>query len=490
MITGNGQYRALAPQAFAETSPQFFESYHVPRLGMPLETAFASYGQLYRAQPFVRAAVVKVAKCIARLGIKVWDEHPPDGKTIDLDSPYAQLMARPCPTVDNFGFWQWVAATIEIYGETFLLKVREGRVIGKNLDGTDRRQLSGFVPMHPSMTHIKRDEEGFLSYRFMGRPNEVFRESDVVPFLEFNPDGMMRGMSRLESLRSTLMNEDSARRAMQAWWQNGMRPSVIMRSKRELGEDGRGRVIKALSSQHGGSANRGRIAVFENDEFEDPTIIQNTAEDMQYIQGRQLARDEVCAVMDLPPSSLQDMSRATFSNIEENGISLYRDSIMPRIDFIESVLDYHVGTEFNGPKVARFPVGKMLKGDWVKRAAAHAQMVQNLIEKPDEARHDMDLEAVGGPADKLYGQQQLVPIGTPPARAAGQPALPAGRSTSPAPEGPATNRSGAIAKHVREIGAHVGRGKTLQQAAQFVIDRTGDFDGVREAFEFLLDRPL
>jgi HK97 family phage portal protein len=483
VITGSGAYKALAPQAFSETSPQFHRSYFTPRLGVPLETSFASYGQLYRAQPYVRAAVDKVAHCIARLGIRVWDETPPAGKEIDLSSPYAELMARPCPTRDNYSFWNWVASTIEIYGETFLLKIREGR----------NGQLSQLLPMHPSMTHIERDEEGFCRYKFMGRPNETFTENDVVPFVNFNPDGTMRGMSRLESLRSTLMTEDSARRSMQAWWQNSMRPSVIMRAKRELGDDGRDRVIKALSSQHGGSGNRGRIVVFENDEFEDPTIIQNTAEDMQYIEGRQLAREEVCAVMDLPPSSIQDMSRATFSNIVENGISLYRDSICPRIDFIESVLDYHIGTEFNGPKVARFAVGKMLKGDWEKRAAAHAQLVQNLIEKPNEARHDLDLEADSDKdADKLWGQQQLVVMGTPPARTAGpgQPALPAGRSTTPPPEGPATNRSGDIAKYVRDIGALVGRGQTLNAAAQHVINKTGDHAGVKAAFEYLLEHEL
>jgi len=105
VITSSGAYRALAPQAFAETSPQFHQSYFVPRLGYPLETAFASYGQLYRSQLWVHAAVNKVANSIARLPIKVW--HHEDGeKTLDRNSPYAQLMRRPCVTLQTFAFKQ------------------------------------------------------------------------------------------------------------------------------------------------------------------------------------------------------------------------------------------------------------------------------------------------------------------------------------------------------------------------------------------------
>src|SRR5947209_16839312 len=91
------------------------------------------------------------------------------------------------------------------------------------------------MPMHPSLFQIFRDTDGQEMYRFMGRPNKVFPRKDVVPFKEFNPDNTMRGMSRLEPLRSTLANEDSARRSMASTWKNGTRPSGVVTSERELG---------------------------------------------------------------------------------------------------------------------------------------------------------------------------------------------------------------------------------------------------------------
>jgi HK97 family phage portal protein len=491
LITNSGAYHALAPQAFAETSPQFYESYHVPRLGYPLETAFASYGQLYRSQLWVHAAVNKVANSVARLPIKIWDYDDTETKTLDKTSPYAKLMRRPCVTMPNYAFKQWIAATIEIYGETYLLKLREGR----------GSQVTSLLPMHPSMTMIHRDEYGVELYRFLGRPNEMFTEADVIPFRLYNPDTSMRGLSRLEALRSTLMEEDSSRRAMQAWWQNRMRPSMILRAKRELGKDGRERLERALSSRHGGSGNTGRAIILENDEFEEPNLIQSSAEDMQYIQARQLAREEVCAGMDLPPTALQDMTRATFSNVVENQRSLYRDSITPRVEFIESVFDYYVGSiEFNGDKEAKFDMKHVMRGDWEKRAAAHAQMVQTGVEELAEAREDMDLPDAGPLSHQLYAQMQMVPL-DPKARAALMPppvappvAKPIASSNAPAASSNTNNTekpaSTNVQKYMRDISGLIGRNHNLADAAEIMVRKTGDRDGVKEAFEFLLDRQL
>ncbi|MGZ3493062.1 MAG: phage portal protein, partial [Gemmatimonadaceae bacterium] len=314
MILENGTNYPLAPQAFAETAPQFWPSYFVPRLGMSLETAFASYGQLYRTQPWVYAAVRKVARSIARLGAAVWDQSPESGQELDLDGPFAKLIADPCPIMPPTSFWEWTGSTIEIYGETYWLKVREGR----------GRQITGFVPMHPSMVQIFRDTGGEEAYRFMGRPGEVFDRSDVVAFREFNPDNVMRGMSRLEPLRSTLLNEDSARRSMAATWKNGTRPTGIVSSERELGTAGRERLKMAFQSEHQGTGNHGRVVVLEDGVTFAP--LDANATNMAYLEARELNRQEVAGVFDLPPSALQDMTHATFSNITENMRSLYRDS--------------------------------------------------------------------------------------------------------------------------------------------------------------------
>lgn len=483
-IMENGTNYPLAPQAFAETAPQFWPSYFVPRLGMSLETAFASYGQLYRTQPWVYAAVRKVSRSIARLGAAVWDQSPENGQELDLDGPYAQLIADPCPTMSPSNFWSWTASTIEIYGEAYWIKLREGR----------GRQITGLVPMHPSLLQIFRDTDGSELYRFMGRPNQVYARDDMVCFREYNPDGVMRGVSRLEPLRTTLFNEDSARRSIDSTWKNGTRPSGVVSAppERPLGTEGRERMKMAFQSEHQGTGNHGRVIVLEDGCTFEP--IDAKAVDMAYLEHRELNRQEVAGVFDLPPSALQIMDDATFSNITENMRSLYRDSLAPRVEFIEDVINWDVGREFNGPKVMKFAVAEVLRGAFEQRAEAVAKLVQCGVMKPAEARQYFDLNVAGPEADQLLIQGAMVPLNQ-----AGQqpdpgnvadpqqihvPALPSGGN-----DGTDVPKA-AIQQHIRAIGGLLGRGRTLQEAAREVIQKTGDQDGVREACEYLLERRI
>lgn len=482
MILENGNNMPLAPQAFAETAPQFWPSYFVPRLGMTLETAFASYGQLYRTQPWVYAAVRKVARSVARLGAAVWDQSPKSGQELDLDGPFAQLIADPCPEMSPSSFWEWTAATIDIYGETYWIKLREG--VGN--------RITGFIPMHPSLVQIFRDTGGEETYRFMGRPNKVFSRGDIVPFREFNPDNVMRGMSRLEPLRSTLMNEDSARRSMAATWKNGTHPTGLIISERELGTEGRQRLKMAFQSEHQGTGNHGRIPVLEDGVTFQP--LESNALEMAYIESRQLNREEVAGVMDLPPSSLQIMDHATFSNITENMRSLYRDSMAPRIEFIESVINWEVGREFYGNKEMKFAVAEVLRGAFEQRAEAVAKLVQCGVMKPGEARQFFDLNVAGPEADQLYANQALVPLGQNPSLegGAGPPALESGSTHVPAlTSGGIDVPSPAAQKYIRDIGGHVGDGKSLQQAVRTLLEkRPGEEDAIREACAYIIERQL
>jgi HK97 family phage portal protein len=476
----NGTNYPLAPQAFSETAPQFWPSYFVPRLGLTLETAFASYGQLYRAQPWVYAAVRKVASSISRLGVAVWDQSPETGQLLDLDGPYAKLMADPCPVMSPTQFWDWTAATNEIYGETYWIKLREGR----------GNQVTGFIPMHPSLLQIFRDTGGEEAYRFMGRPGVVYAREDVVPFRMFNPDGIMRGVSRLEPLRSTLLNEDSARRSMAATWKNGTRPTGFISSPRELGTEGRERLKMAFQSEHQGSGNHGRVIVLEDELTFTP--IEANAVEMAYLQARELNREEVAGVFDLPPSSLQIMDHATFSNITENMRSLYRDSMAPRITFIEDVVNWEVGREFNGPKIMKFAVAEQLRGAFEQRADAVAKLVQCGVYKPAEARQLFDLNVAGPEADQLLVQGAMVPLSQAGADQSVPPTDDGNVTHIPSPSGGGGTNVPALSvqKYVREISGLLGRGRTLQAAARELVEKTGDTDGVREACEFLLERRI
>jgi HK97 family phage portal protein len=367
---------------------------------------FATYSALYKVQPSIATVVDKVANAAARLTLKVWDTAPATGKVQDTTSAYAKLLRSPTPFMSPYNFWRWTFSTYEVYGEAFWVKQR-------NPDGS----VMSLSPMHPSKTSIKRDNDGRLTYVFTVGMSSVggileVPESEVVPFQRYNPDDLMRGMSRLEPLRSTMLNEDAARRATASWWQRGARPSVALKHPGELSAGAQARLKANWESQHSGADLMGGTAILE--EGMEAQVIQLSAEEMQYIESRKLNMTEVCMVYDVPPPVVHILDHATFSNITEQMRSMYRDTMAPRLEDVESVIDHYLRGEFfpTAERPALFSLDEVLRGDFETRAAAVGPLIEKGVYKPSEARPMFDLPEAGPEADILYGNAALVPLGS------------------------------------------------------------------------------
>jgi HK97 family phage portal protein len=495
-ILENGLAQPIAPQAFAETAPLFFNGYFVPHQGLQLESSFQTYAQLYMRQPWVATVVNRISHAVARLKINVWDTAPATGNVLrpatgSGASAFSKLMANPCPTMDPYAFRLWLASTFEIYGEAFLIKVKDGErstrdtlVDGKRatVAAKDGRVV-GFIPMHPALTQIFRDQYGDLTYRFMGQPNELISEDMVVPFRTYNPETAMRGISRMEPLRSTLLNEDASRRATATWWKNMGRPSAVMHVDGKLNPKAKDSLKEQLQMMYQGAENTGKIAVLENGSKLEQW--QLSSEEMQYIESRKLNREEVCAVYDISPIAVHILDHGTYANVAEALVGVYRDSICPRLEFLESVFNYHVGRDFNGQLECKFDTRQVLRGDFVQRSQAHIGLVQTGIEKISEARPEFDLGDAGPVADELYAQMQMQPLGQ-------QPALPPGHSVSTTERGggggPAVP-SIAGRKYVDDVKSLLGRGHTFDEAVELLHSRNPfDADAISEARDYFVGR--
>ncbi|KZM70921.1 phage portal protein [Nocardia terpenica] len=469
---------SMPASALAEFSPQINQSYWYPWSdGVQLERQWALYGAIYRYQPWVRTVIDKLANALARLRIEVWKVDG-DLRTLD-DGPYAALMKRPCQELSPYSFWLWVATTIEIYGESFLVKVRN-----------NRGQTISLIPMHPSRVTVRRNVDGSRSYIFQTAASSQglleFDENDVIPLQLFAPDGTMRGLSRLESLTSTLVAEDSGRTATSAMWRNAGRPNIVLSSDKILGREGKARLRESFDSNHAGSINAGKTLVLEDGVKAAP--IQLTAVEMQWIESRKLNREEVCALFDVAPPMVHILDRATFSNVTEQLRSFYRDAISAKLEFIESQFDFYLADEFGDNFETRFAVAEILRGDYETRADSVQKLVLSGVMKPAEGREVMDLGKAGPEADELYAQASIQPLGKPAERVTitgtmapggdpdGIPVLipgTAGTGQSPraqaaigGPDDSTTNPpTPKSRKYVRALKGGMGRGKSLEQVA-------------------------
>lgn len=407
MLLNNGRVVPLPTRGLAELVPQMTTGYYYPdAIGLELERDFAMYGELYRRQPWIRAVVDKRADAVARLPVGVWNEAG-DTRQRDTSSGYARLIEAPCSYLDNYYFWAWLASTYDIYGETYLAVAKDKA--GKPVD---------LLPMHPTRVAVKRaPETGHYTYTFQsgaggGDGLVAFDETEIVAFRRFNPLKLERGLSKLESLRSTVMSEDSSRNATSALWRNSGMPNMVLSSDKKLSPDAKKRLAESFSATHAGSSNAGRTLVLEEGLTAIP--LQLDPEKMQMIEMRKLNREEVCGVYDIAPANVHILDHSTFSNVAQQLRSFYKDTMAPFIESIESVLDFYLGKYWTGQKVARFAMDEVLRGDFEQRADAVARLQTVGAMTPNESREIMGLTRYPEDiADKLVANSAIQVLGQP-----------------------------------------------------------------------------
>lgn len=385
----------------SDLTPSYTYTRYLPATGISLTGLFATYGQIYKKQEWVYVVVRKRSLATARLPIKVYERRGKNDRVEARDDPYAQLLRQPNPIHDPFFFFAWTSATADIYGEALWLKVR----------GPDRKPRE-LWPAHPSNFFIRKQESD-LYYDYVGGLGSVeplfsVPASDVVHFKSYNPESTIRGMSALEPLRLSLLNDDAARRAAQAFWQNAGRPSVALSHPKKLTNEAAQKLKERWEAVHGGVDNFAQVAILE--EGMEPKILSMSAEEAQYIESRKLSREEVCAAYDVPPPVVHILDRATFSNITEQMRSMYRDTMAPHLGALESVMDHQLRPDFGDDTLyAEFLMDEVLRGDYEVRMEANQKAVGTAQLTPNEARALENRPALPG-GDRLYINSTLIPV--------------------------------------------------------------------------------
>ena len=378
-----------------------------PRWEVLHGSEWGAYGEIYARNVWVSVLVNKIANATARLPLKVYERNDLD-RPEARGHPYAELLRNPNDEMDPFLFWLWMSSTLNVYGEAFALKLRDGG--GRPVK---------LLPWHPTAVHDEFvDGVRYWSITRGDGDRQPIRRRDFVHFRMYNPRVQHRGMSPLEPLRDTLVNEYGARTASTAMWSHGGRPSMILKHPGSFRHD---TTVQRLRQQfadiHGGVENWAKPAILE--EGMEAQVIQLSSEELQYIESRKLNREECCAAYDVPPPVVHILDRATFSNITEQMRSMYRDTMAPKLKLIESTLEVElrdgrmgrtdIPPDFSDTVYAEFLMDEVLRGDFEQRMSAKAQAIQTGQLTPAEARKMENLPFVEG-SDQLFINGAVVPL--------------------------------------------------------------------------------
>jgi HK97 family phage portal protein len=393
---------ALVPTGYGSYSPSsgslsLSSVLHVGDINLTHLFRSASYGEMYRSSPAVWTVVDKLADLTARLPLKVYSREV-DGRPEAREHPYARLLRQPSQCCDRNEFWRRVSVHFDLFGEAILAKVR-----------AERDEPTELVIVHPATVDVSVRSSGVTYQIAIGRERIELPESEVVHFKRVDPDNPYRGLSPLEPLRRTLDNTEAARAAQASFWARGARPGVALMHPSKISVQAAQRLKTQFDSIAAGAGKTGTTVVLE--EGMEPKVMSLSAEEAQYIQTRKYDDREVFAAYHMPPTAVGDLEYATFANVTENLRSVYRDTIAPRLQTFESVLEFSLRPDFGEGVYAEWLMDEVLRGDFEQRAEAYQKAINAGWTTPAEVRDRENLPFVEG-SDRLYINSTMIPLAT------------------------------------------------------------------------------
>ena len=136
------------------------------------------------------------------------------------------------------------------------------------------------------------------------------------------------------------------------------------------------------------------------------------AEKSQLVELKKQLIEEYARIYQLPPVFLQDLSKGTFSNTEQQDLHLVKHTIKRWVEQIEQEMNLKLFGRNKTSQYVEFNLDGLLRGDLKSRIEAYAQGIQNAIYAPDEIREMENRTKKGGDADKLHIQGATVPLGS------------------------------------------------------------------------------
>jgi HK97 family phage portal protein len=429
-----------------------------------------SYGQMYRRQPAVRSVVDFLARNIGSLNPKVY-ERVGDTDRVDVTGhPLAVLLRNPNPATTQFRHMRDTVADVAIYDRAYWRKVRQnGRV-------------AAVVRLAPDDVNLDTST-GVKVYRD-GRGVELNR-NDLVIFPGYSPSLADDGVSPLETLRQTILEEAASVGNRERMWHNAARQSGWIERPIDApawSDVARDRFRADLEATYSGERNSGRIGVLEEGMKWNPSAF--SPEQTQYIEGRKLTREEV-ALTYFGPVAGRAFLNATGTGTEATHRQVYQDVLGPWLEFLQGEIELQLLPEFEpftdaGRVYVEFNLAAKLKGSFQEQAESLTTSIGVPYMAVNEGRARLNLPKITEPwADTpvqplnvMYGGQPAVTMPT------GDPGDPVTASAGPpqtkavkAPASALARRDKAIADHAALFAKHFDRMEKATIGAKAVIDK-------------------
>lgn len=213
---------------------------------------------------------------------------------------------------------------------------------------------------------------------------------NIAHFKGLTLDGLV-GISPIEAARNAYQNAQMLGDALNEGMCNGVSIRGVLEHPGTFKDkDTAERVRNSWESAYSGPRGR-KVAILEQGMRYSPVVVN--MRDLQFIEAQQMSVVEIARIFRVPPHKIQHLDKATYSNIEHQGVEFYRDTILPWLVRWEQVLNRTLltaGDRAQGYYLAHNPEG-VLRGDFAARMDGYTKAIGNGIMTVNEVRRKENL---------------------------------------------------------------------------------------------------
>ncbi|HFD40870.1 MAG TPA: phage portal protein [Anaerolineae bacterium] len=322
---------------------------------------------------------------------------------------YQLLRYQPNPEMTAFEFREALMGHLLTWGNAYA---------EIEFDGAGR--VLALWPLRPDRMRVERGEGGGLRYIYrLSRPDADTGdlEKSLAAWRVFHLRGLSSdGIIGYSPVRLQRLGISLARATEEfggRFFGNDARPGGVLEHPGHLSDDAHERLRKSWETRHQGLSRSHRLAILEEGmKFHE---IGLPPEDAQFLGTRKYQRSEIAGWFRVPPHMIGDLERATFSNIEHQGIEFVTASLAPWLVRWEQRIWAQLlsSRERAEGYFAEHLVDSLLRGDIQSRYAAYAQGRQNGWLSANDIRRLENMDPIPG------GDVYLVPLNMIPAGQAG-----------------------------------------------------------------------
>jgi HK97 family phage portal protein len=381
--------------------------------------------------PAYFAGVRNVSEDLATLPLILYRKLDEDRRERANDDPlYPLLHDQPNEECDSVQFIETMQAWLMTRRNAYAEIVRDGA-----------GRVTSLWPYHPSMVTIIR-VEGELYFRVDLPPGELdpvtgqtwstLRRDQVLHIKAFALDGVC-GMSSTELHREAIGRALALEQYGAAFFGNDATPGGTYETPGVLSPEGYARLKAELEEKGGrGLTDKHRIMILEQGLKFSPSAVPN--DKAQFIESERNSTEQMARINRVPPHMIGDLSRATFSNIEHQGIDYVTHSIRPyAVRWEKAIFTQVLTQEQRRTLYAEFLFDALLRADAVSRATALNILRQNGVINADEWRKADNRDPTADGSGKVYlVNGSMVPVSEA-GRPQQKPALPDPSAPPPPP---------------------------------------------------------